>query len=56
MERPRSGARLMNVKIPAYVADQIDAIADELGATKIDVVIALLNQGFVVAERQMVTK
>ena len=43
--RERSSSRLMNVKIPAYVSDAIQRVAEDLGASKTEVVIALLNQG-----------
>ena len=43
--RERSSSRLMNVKIPAYVSDAIQKVATDLGASKTDVVIALLNEG-----------
>jgi len=43
--RERSSSRLMNVKVPAYVSDAIQRLADDLGASKTEVVIALLNQG-----------
>jgi hypothetical protein len=35
----------MNVKIPAHVNDAIRRVARAWGATKTDVVIALLNEG-----------
>jgi len=40
-----STSKLMNVKIPTNVADGIDRVARELGVTKTDVVVALLNEG-----------
>ena len=43
--RERSSSRLMNVKIPAYVSDAIQKVATDLGASKTEVVIALLNEG-----------
>jgi hypothetical protein len=39
----------MNVKIPAYVSDAIQRVAKDLGASKTEVVIALLNEGLEVA-------
>jgi hypothetical protein len=51
--RERSTARLMNVKIPAYVSDAIERVARDLDATKTDVVIALLNQGLTVASEAL---
>ena len=44
-KREFSGSRLMNVKIPAYISDAIEKVARELGASKTEVVIALLNEG-----------
>ena len=44
-KRERSTSRLMNVMIPAYVSDAIQRVAEDLGASKTEVVIALLNQG-----------
>ncbi len=43
--RERSLSKLMNVKIPAHVSDAIHRVARSLGASKTDVVIALLNEG-----------
>jgi len=47
--RERTTSRLMNVKIPAYVSDAIQRVAKDLGASKTEVVIALLNEGLEVA-------
>ena len=44
-KREYSTSRLMNVKIPAYVSDAIEKVASDLGASKTEVVIALLNEG-----------
>jgi hypothetical protein len=35
----------MNVKIPAHLSDAIQRVAKEIGASKTEVVIALLNEG-----------
>jgi len=43
--RKRSTSKLMNVKIPAHLSDAIHRVARALGASKTDVVIALLNEG-----------
>ena len=43
--RERGTSKLMNVKIPAHVSDAIQRVAKALGASKTDVVIALLNEG-----------
>jgi len=43
--RERSVSKLMNVKIPARLSQAIHRVARALGASKTDVVIALLNEG-----------
>lgn len=43
--REKSASKLMNVKIPTYVSDAIQRVAKDLGASKTEVVIALLNEG-----------
>jgi hypothetical protein len=43
--RDRGTSKLMNVKIPAHVSDAIQRVARALGASKTEVVIALLNEG-----------
>ena len=43
--RERAVSKLMNVKIPAHVSDAIQRVTRALGASKTDVVIALLNEG-----------
>ena len=48
--RDRSASKLMNVKIPAYVSDAIQRVATDLGASKTEVVIALLNEGLEMAQ------
>lgn len=52
-KRERTTSRLMNVKIPAYVSDAIQKVASDLGASKTEVVIALLNEGLEVAQSAM---
>jgi len=47
--RERSTSRLMNVKIPAHVSEAIQKVADDLGASKTEVVVALLNEGLTVS-------
>ena len=44
-KRERAVSKLMNVKIPAHISDAIQRVARALGASKTDVVIALLNEG-----------
>jgi len=47
--RERTSSRLMNVKVPVYVSDAIQKVASDLGASKTEVVIALLNEGLAAA-------
>ena len=44
-KRERGASKLMNVKIPTHVSDAIQRVARALGASKTEVVIALLNEG-----------
>jgi hypothetical protein len=48
--REQTSSRLMNVKIPADVSDAIQEVASSLGASKTEVVIALLNEGLRVSQ------
>jgi len=43
--RDKGTSKLMNVKIPTRVSDAIQKVAKDLGASKTEVVIALLNEG-----------
>jgi hypothetical protein len=43
--RDKGTSKLMNVKIPTHVSDAIQRVARDLGASKTEVVIALLNEG-----------
>jgi len=43
--RDKGRSKLMNVKIPTHVSDAIQKVARDLGASKTEVVIALLNEG-----------
>jgi hypothetical protein len=52
-KREYSSSRLMNVKILAYVSDAIQKVANDLGASKTEVVIALLNEGLEVAMKSL---
>lgn len=49
----RETTKLMNVKVPANVLNRIDDVATNLGATKTEVVIAILNEGLATAEREL---
>lgn len=51
--RGRETTKLMNVKVPANVLNRIDQVANNLGATKTEVVIAILNEGLTTAEREL---
>jgi pyrrolidone-carboxylate peptidase len=46
-------ARVMNVKVPSHMAAAIDQLTKQLGTTKTDVVIALLNEGLAVAQDKL---
>ena len=52
-KRGREETRLMNVKVPANVLNRIDRVATNLGATKTEVVIAILNEGLEAAEAEL---
>jgi hypothetical protein len=51
MARRPARTRLVNVKIPAHVAQSVDQIADHVHASKTKVVIALLNHGLLATKR-----
>jgi len=51
--RERGVSKLMNVKIPISVSDRIQKVAKELGASKTEVVIALLNEGLDVSDDEL---
>ncbi len=51
--RDKGTSKLMNVKIPTHVSDAIQRVAKELGASKTEVVIALLNEGIDVSEEAL---
>jgi len=44
-KRDKGTSKLMNVKIPTDVSEAIQRVAKDLGASKTEVVIALLNEG-----------
>jgi hypothetical protein len=52
-KRGREESKLMNVKVPAAVLARIDRVAANLGATKTEVVIAILNEGLQTAEVEL---
>ena len=43
--RSKGVSKLMNLKVPASVSDGIERVARDLGLTKTEAVIALLNDG-----------
>ena len=47
--RAPAATRLMNIKVPAHVAEAIDQTASQLNVSKTEVVIALLNEGLAMA-------
>ena len=51
--REKGASKLMNVKIPAHTSDAIQRVARELGASKTEVVIALLNEGLDVSTQSL---
>lgn len=54
-KKGREQTKLMNVKVPATVLNRIDQVASNLGATKTEVVIAILNEGLESAEQELKT-
>jgi len=52
-KKGREETKLMNVKVPANVLTRIDRVASNLGATKTEVVIAILNEGLEAAENEL---
>jgi hypothetical protein len=52
-KRGREETKLMNVKVPSTVLARIDRVAASLGATKTEVVIAILNEGLDSAEAEL---
>ncbi|MBI4517970.1 MAG: hypothetical protein HY699_19370 [Deltaproteobacteria bacterium] len=51
--REKSASKLMNVKIPVHISDAIQRVARDLGASKTEVVIALLNEGLDVSTQTL---
>ncbi|GBD27382.1 hypothetical protein HRbin30_02729 [bacterium HR30] len=45
--------KLLNVKVPSSMLERIDRLATLLPATKSEIVVALLNEGLVTAEKQL---
>jgi hypothetical protein len=46
-------SKLMNVKVPTNVLGRIDRVAANLGTTKTEVIIAILNEGLDTAEGEL---
>lgn len=44
--------RLVNLKVPADLLGRVHRVARELGATKTDAIIALLNEGLAAAKQR----
>ena len=44
-QRQPDAKRLLNVKVPAHIAESIAAIATRVGASKTEVFVALINTG-----------
>ncbi len=51
--RTPTASRLMNVKVPTLVFDQIGTLSERLGVSKTDLVVALLNEGLALARRRV---
>jgi hypothetical protein len=51
--REKGLSKLMNVKIPAHISDAIQNVAKNLGASKTEVVIALLNEGLDISKHAL---
>jgi hypothetical protein len=49
----REATKLMNVKVPTHVLTRIDRVASTLGATKTEIVVAILNEGLEAAETEL---
>lgn len=49
----REQTKLMNVKVPTKVLARLHTVATNLGTTKTEVVIAILNEGLDAAEREL---
>ncbi len=47
----RTNARLWNIRMPAALFRQIESLADEIGAAKTEVVVALINDGLEVVRK-----
>lgn len=52
-KRGREETKLMNVKVPSDILRRIDKTSSTLGATKTELVIALLNEGLDRAEKDL---
>jgi len=53
LDPSRTAGRLMNVKVPTVLFQRIADIAKDLGASKTDVVVALLNAGLDSARQRL---
>jgi hypothetical protein len=50
-QRVPTRSTLANVKLPAVLVDAIERLAKELGVSKVEVTVALLNEGLAAANR-----
>jgi len=48
----KSGGAVMNVKVPAHMSNAIQRVAEEMGTSKTEAVIALLNKSFEAPRRR----
>ncbi len=51
--RRTENLKLLNVKVPSSMLDRIDRLATLLPATKGEIVVALLNEGLLTAEKEL---
>jgi hypothetical protein len=48
----KSTSKVINIRVPGRIFEAIDALTKRLGATKTDVIAALLNEGLDVAGKK----
>jgi hypothetical protein len=53
MQRASHIPRVMNIRIPAAVANAVEQLASDLNATKTDVIVALLKAGLRITETKL---
>lgn len=53
LKQRRPGAtKMLNVKVPADIAERVEVIAAHVGATRTEVIVALLNTALEAAQRR----